>query len=520
MNKIERKFLSSYNKMMKDFKDLLFAQRDADVALSIARVYGELRWHNDDGIYADKEVEHFVISLVKKGPSLKLPKQKEKGKNGAVLLVSELYDYGGHTKVALQWLETMSSVQKHKLIVTRHITKRCKNQVEECNIPLYECRNSGINAINEIVNFAIEAEFVVLLIHPDDIIATVAAKLLSEFGADIVFYNHADHAFSYGIDLADVVCEIGEFGESISKRTGRVRGKSFRLGIPISTKYACNDITQYNRKYYNKNKDKHIVISCGSSWKYEPARGLFFGDFIDSLLANRSDIEIVIVGPTGREPWWRNKIKEWGNHVHFMGTVPYEELDNLLKYADVYVDSYPINGGTAFPEALVSGLPCTGLSSPTEGYSYADELRVDTVEMLVKRVLALTKNDKNEMIMVENIRQKVINSQSENVFKKRVEKIYSHEIEKTNGCYELNTNEKIDSHFLEKEWRNKVRINLPSSLSLSKLPLSLRIKCLGIMCKVFPYCKTADAIKIIIAALIGNNFYYAKLLYDKIRYKR
>ena len=49
--------------------------------------------------------------------------------------------------------------------------------------------------------------------------------------------------------------------------------------------------------------------------------------------------------------------------------------------ADVYVDSFPITGGTAFPEALLNGKLVAALKNPFQGYSPVDELGSEMCEL-------------------------------------------------------------------------------------------------------------------------------------------
>jgi len=448
-----------YNKLIEQIKSRIFSQRDVNVALSLAQIYGTFRWMNDDGVYFDTDVENFIISLVKQSPKLKVKKQKQH-QSSATLLVSELYDFGGHSKVVLTWLKLMSSKNdiKHKIAVTRSITEKNKQKIQNYNVQIQICKNDGIDAINEIINYALGSKFVILHIHPDDIIATAAAKILSEFGSKIIFYNHADYAFSYGIKQSDIVCEIGDFGEIISKRTNRVQGVSFRLGIPIRNKKI---IHRDDNKINKQNNKKYKIITCGSDWKYEPKNGIFFGDFIDKLLSYEKNVEFIIIGPSGKEKWWYKIKEKYSDHLFFHGFVSYEKYFELLKDADIYVDSFPGHGATAFPEALVSGLLCIRLSTPVQGYSFADQLQVDTIDHLVNKVLAFINRDKNEIMKVELIRRKVIEEYSESKFKERIEQIYNNTFSKKNVINNFKLTKKIDTYFFEKEWREKGKINIP-----------------------------------------------------------
>jgi len=465
---------------MEWLRSRILAETNLDHLLNLASFYGGIRAANFDGIYHDDEIEQHVADTILNDDTFQVPVIA--GTNqGTVLIASELYDAGGHSRVVLNWLKSFHEEHNHRLLITRSVTKRFEDSLKANGYSYHLCSTQGIELVTEIIKYCEDAQRIVLHIHPDDIISATAAKYLASAGRDIIFYNHADHIFSYGISSASVVCEVSSYGIALNRRTKRAR-RSCYLGIPI-------DISSPKKsdEAHESPRQTQVVLTCGASYKYKPS-AIFFGDFIDRLLLQRPDLIIVLVGPTGREAWWGNTVKRWGDSVRFLGELPHDQYAEALASAAVYVDSFPIPGGTAFPEALLNGKQVAGLQNPLQGYTPADELRVDNVEGLARRVMDLLGDDTIAKKDMERTKIEATEAHSLNAFRNRVLAIYAG---KCDACpWERLVN--VDTYWLETKWKASTEIQAEST-RIFYLPLSFCLIFLARVCRFhkFPRYKFA-----------------------------
>lgn len=472
----DTKFLQSYETMRSAIRTTLMMEQDPDVLLSVAKLYGGFCWANHDGVYYDEDVEAYLTEKLAPCFAQELINCQKLGGENVVLIASALFDAFGHSAVVDKWLRIMGRKCPHKLIVTRSIAEKIAGKIKSYNVPVYRCTSRGIAGIKEILRAADSAKLIVLHTHPDDIGAVVAARLLKSVGITTVFYNHADHVFSYGISGADIVCEISLYGLNISKRTKRVSDKSILLGIPLTQ-------TAYNSKGHEpvaKTAGLKTVLSCGSGYKYKPGGGHNFADLANKILEKRKDVQIVLVGPSGKEKWWSDPISRWGARLRFTGKLLADDYECLLRTADVYVDSFPICGGTAFPEALLAGVPTTGLNVPIQGYTFADELRVDTIDALQERVSLLLDKDAAALTDMEHVRAKVASYQVEKAFASKLENIYSLRSDFVEEALDTNGYCKLNDRFLHEAWLNQKKIFLISR-TLRELPVAVKFKVLTLV---------------------------------------
>jgi glycosyltransferase involved in cell wall biosynthesis len=444
-------FRDSFEQIIEWMRHRLFTETNVNHLLAIAQFYGTFRLLNFDGVYQDNDIEDLVELRVIQSSKLALP-DMSKTNPDTVLIASNLANYGGHSRVVLNWLAAFKEESNHRLLITQTVSDTFRSKLECQGISFHLCTNQGIELVNEI-------ERVVLHINPSDIVAAVAARILAKSGKRIIFYNHADHRFSFGISSAHLVCEVSNYGIELNRRARRLKDSCY-LGIPI-----CFQGHRTGKEMAMENKLNKTVLSAGDSYKYAPGT-VFFGSFIDDLLQQRSDVTFLLVGPTGNEPWWIKVRERWCNRIHFLGQLSHSEYLDTMQKADVYVDSFPITGGTAFPEALLNGKAVAGLHSPLEGYSPVDELRVGDVRTLTRQVINLLNSDPISIRRIEEIREKAVAIHSITEFRERVRRIYS-------CCYDRNVGNKVDvdTYWLEKRWTHNAEIYLPGRIMPTRVPL-------------------------------------------------
>jgi len=474
LTNLENKREKFFN-IIKSIKDLIFQSKDIKNIISLAEFFGILNVQNFAGIYFDDEIENYIFEIIKK--KINNRNFYNKNSNTITFLATELYEYGGHTLALLSWIKFSKNFKNKKLIITKAIPANVENILKISGVYIYKCKYHYLEKIKEIINEALGSKYIVLFTHPHDIISIMAAKFLSELGHMILFYNHADHTFSYGITSSDIVCEISEFGFELNKNKNRKGKKHIYLGIPVPTEKEI-DVDVLIKKYNSiKDKKEKIILSCGSFWKYEPYNDISFDSFIDKLLSNRKerDIRFVIVGSTGKEGFWRNVKAKWKKYVTFFGFLPYNNHRKLLDKADIYIDSFPVPGGTAFPEALLRGIPCLGLKTYLRGYHCAENLHFKDINTLVDKVCLLLKGEQNllDLIVEAFLKTKEINS--ELAFKDRLEKLYSNQIKTyIHPCSK--SNGRIDTSWFEKFWEANKNIFIPPLNIIDDLTPTLKFK--------------------------------------------
>ncbi|MFZ6679088.1 hypothetical protein [Undibacterium sp. Tian12W] len=350
----------------------VLAAGELDSCIRRARALGELLWKNNLGQYALVELEQ---TLLQRYQHLFTAPAQTDIQATYLHVLSQAYTASGHTRV-VEHLIASQALQDSAVLVTEKAPpatwEKLSTPGHPCIcLPRYSDRQEKIQAL---LNQFAQYKILVLHIHPYDVDAVIAAGLARQLcGTRIYMYNHADHVFSYGHGIADVVLELSYFGWELSKLRG-THEKCVFAGIPLKLPDTTTERLE--------NATGHIA-SAGSAYKYKPGGAYSFPDFAVQLQA-RTGRKLMLIGPNLKTNWWWWKpARQMGEQAIFHKRMAYQDYLACMRDASVYVDSFPLTGGTAFPEMAVKGLPCFGILTGAHGYSPADQLKSGSQDTLL-----------------------------------------------------------------------------------------------------------------------------------------
>ncbi|MFZ3003340.1 MAG: hypothetical protein WA071_23700 [Undibacterium umbellatum] len=357
---------------IQDCVDRVLAAGELDACVRRARALGELLWKNDLGQYALPALE---LALLQRYQHLfKAPAQQEI-KATYLHVLSQAYTASGHTRV-VEHLIASQALQDSAVLVTEKAPPATWTKLSTPGHPCICLPKSSDRQekLQTLLNYFSQYKIVVLHIHPYDIDAVIAAGLARQLcGTRIYMYNHADHVFSYGHGMADVVLELSYYGWELSKLRGS-HDKCVFAGIPLK----LPDATIARPE----NATGHIA-SAGSAYKFKPGGDYSFPDFAVRLQA-RTGRKLMLIGPNLKTNWWWWKpARQMGAQAIFHQRMAYQDYLICMRDASVYVDSFPLTGGTAFPEMAVKGLPSFGILTGAHGYSPADLFKSSSQQALL-----------------------------------------------------------------------------------------------------------------------------------------
>ena len=368
---------SSLRSLLDDLQKKIISS-DLESALGLAKLYGNLAWNNHVNIYSAVEIED---CLFQKLQALKvLPIIIKSKTNGKILhVLSEGYTTGGHTRVVERLLTENGATPFQDVIIVGMCPSEICVKMRNSGANLSFVKLKGISAVNELSGIMAMYSSVLLHINPDDIVAALAARAAREAGTKVGLYNHADHCFTYGFSATDIVFEVSIFGRAISDKYRKKYKWSF-AGIPIKApSLLAEDATG---EYF---------LSSGPGYKYDFRAGGVFACLLEELIP-KSNRKCIIIGPGSLPSDGSEKLTEFirDGRLLILPAVKHDVYSRYLKNCFCYIDSAPVTGGSALPEAAMLGKPCLGLINPIMGYSPVDTMRSRTINELAQKSLALT----------------------------------------------------------------------------------------------------------------------------------
>jgi len=341
--KENKRYYNSFLSKYKRIKDELSLNEQALLLEKLSN----FAWRNFPGILSDQYIENELSRI---GRSIKTPstltKQTSNNSRLKILhIASALVGIGGHTRVLLNWLKqdqnnshVLLTRQKSELSenVKDHLNKDCESvTVINANKTVLEKAQS---LRNEVLNN--EYDVIVLHIDPDDVIPSLALSF--ENRPKIFFYNHADHVFSVGVSLADIVLDFRDKGKEFSLLRRNAKA-SIVLPYPLNPLEEVNKTVVNNlKKKLGIEKYKSILLTMASAYKYKPIGQDNFFKFYTDFLKEHNDVVLIVIGVTLKK---YKKFCGAPPPANMILTGVVENPKEYLACADYFVEPYPFGTG-------------------------------------------------------------------------------------------------------------------------------------------------------------------------------
>jgi hypothetical protein len=408
-------FEQNFIKLTALVKTIGLSKESFDDILNWGELYGRILYTNYPDIYRDDDFEKALIGkYINKND---LPDLTEK-KVGDLHIISEPYSTGGHTRL----LERMLKIRDTgDVLVTRPLDSVTGKLSVLVSSNVYADKTGY--SIKKIIESAKNYKTIFLHIHPDDLTACVAMGVLKKLSnTRIIFINHADHIFSFGYYSCTVIAEMGPFGAKLSKVKNR--GEATYLGVPFN----LSKFDLIDNFYDGKDQSKVMNILTGAtSFKYKSALGLSFPQLVINILKNIPNVNITVVGPKKYSEWWwwkaiiLNPIR-----LSVVSKLPFTQYVELIDNTDLYIDSFPLSGGTSVPEVRAKGIPVTGVLCGSYGYTPWDKTKYQSGSELIVGLKDFLLSESSDILNRNNnmtLIQESSNLHSIDGFKKRLESI-------------------------------------------------------------------------------------------------
>lgn len=369
----------------------ILASEDVNFALRLAQWLARFLTANFCGIYQFEEIEHLLAQKI----HVDLPQAINR--EDCVHVASEVYPYGGHTRLMRNLLSTDLKADRRVVLTRPADPSNAASILDVQPDHIRICRESSErDRVIELAALLIQYRVIVLHIHPDDVIAAVAIAVAKSAQPDLAvhFVNHSDHTFSAAIGHADIVFEVSGYGWSLRAARG-TESRSTYLGIPLVVRQQASSTPVPGR-----------LLTGGSAYKYRPSGPRSLPRVLRTLMKREDAIQVVAIGPRVADFWWWPLKLCYPSRLTRHARIPHEEYVQQLASCSVYVDSYPVTGGTGFTEALIAGADVAGVRGGPNGYGLADALRSKNAGEFMDSTIRLLCRDPDALARQAEVRRR------------------------------------------------------------------------------------------------------------------
>lgn len=296
----------------------------------------------------------------------KLPVKKSCVGTSTVILATEVYDMGGHTK-CIKYIIAASD-KKIPLFLMRlnnseqHAPIEMKWFYSKTSVTGLDCNST--KGLKESFHAIVSARprAVVALIHMDDIWGAALLSLLKRAGIKILFFNHGSHYSAVGMKFADVILETTR---ATAKITATQRGyKNIEIiGLPHLPKedlpFISVEQVKSKRSEIGVPENAILTVSGATSYKFFDDGASPYLEMIARLLLRNEKMYHIIISDlnTEEKAIFDSIFHEHParNRVKILKTDPAYKL--LFKCADVFIDSFPVSSALTHIDVISLGVP-------------------------------------------------------------------------------------------------------------------------------------------------------------------
>lgn len=295
------------------------------------------------------------------------------------------YESGGHTRAVSRWIDTCTRHapgEQHSILLSTQ---------NESPIPAWlteSVQKSGGEIIDLAMGLSLrekaaqmrfrstEFDAIILHIHPNDPLPNIA---FCDTSVPVLFFNHADHMFSLGTDVAKVIADVRPIGHDLSIRFRSPAARKIIVPLPLVTSGAASCAKAEARKKLGLPADALIALTVGEPYKFSPMYGYSFPALIQSLCAANPRVIIAAVGLSASAPFPELKRMTGGRFLPVGLIKDSDILDLYYCAADIYLDSYPCTSLTSVLDAALRGLPVQRFRNPYQPLMWCDDPGIDSV---------------------------------------------------------------------------------------------------------------------------------------------
>jgi hypothetical protein len=343
------------------------AQNELDIALHIAAGLSTYAYLNFTSFYSSYRLEKLVQTIGEKvmQPATHGPKPNS-GKRRILHVASELYELGGHTPLLLKWIQRDQD-SEHAVFLTRQTEATipakifAQHRVNQSVICRLSKGESLVETAQQLLNTAGGYDFLVLHIHPDDIVPLLAFAHTKP--VPVYFLNHADHCFWLGASILDGLIQLREPSIELDKKRRGIDAPQFVLTIPVNTPAIASIASKHEvlGKYGITAQQTFVLLTTSTESKFKPLLEYNYFESVIPVLDQNPQAVLLIVGIGSDKDL---AIKYNHPQIKYLGYLSPEDLSSIENTVDIYLETFPNSSFTALLQVLMKGKPVHFMFSP------------------------------------------------------------------------------------------------------------------------------------------------------------
>ena len=346
----------------------------ADAESQIAAIASAacLAAHTGTGVFHAPELDNMLIVIADSLPSITKCQRR-----GVLHIMTQCYINGGHTRVVERWIKQVGVDAHHSVVLTAQgnhhpIPDELSAVIAMSggNLIQLDERQSLLDRAMRLRTIAAGFDHVIMHTHMHDVIPVIA---LGNQNRPVIFYNHADHRFSLGMPVANVIAELRLWGQKLTRKRRGI-GTSEILGIPslnVSTSAVSDAARSDARRKLGVPDTAIIALTAGSPGKFRPMPNYNYFSFANRALSEIENLYFLLIGPLDQEISRFLNESSIRQRIRIFPASSEFEFQRFLTATDFVIDTFPEGGGMLLMDAVAAGLPILSRRTPASQTDFA-----------------------------------------------------------------------------------------------------------------------------------------------------
>lgn len=332
-------------------------------------------------------------------------------KPNILILSSEIYDSGGHTEVAIRYINAFKDDFTIIFYLTTLGTASCKTAPEKSKIIKsmaadyleLPAKLSNSDKVITLYYYIVTNKITTLNvnIHMFDSVGCAVLGLIKKYtDINIVYWNHTDHLYALGTEFADVImtrCVNGKAMALYLADKKNVVQLPFLEKTNVARVFASSKI-QHLKQKWGVPQDAFITMTGASMEKLKDKKNTYF-ELVKKILEHNANVCHVLVSSISlQEKDWIRSVM--GNVYDRFITVDFTaDFDLFIQASDLYIDSFPQGSALTLVDFIKHKKPVVikvNKNNPIksfEKYLYDDyEYACENISMMFEKTNFLIRN--------------------------------------------------------------------------------------------------------------------------------
>ena len=364
------------------------ARGNLELATAWCRYGARVAWWLCPGFFQSPEMEQLLGEIGRKSAMPAMPPTASMGAPTRFLhLMTQAYETGGHTRAVSRWIEICAQYapsEHHSILISKQgddpLPGWLAHSAQSTGGDIFRLppMPSWLQMAAEVRSKSSEFDVIVLHVHPDDPLPNLA---FYDRPRPVIFFNHADHAFTLGMDVAGIVADIRKAGHDLSSSLRAARPHKVLLPIPLTDGPKSSTGKAEARRKLGLPTNAPIALTIGDLFRFKPGMGLSFPAALKAICAQDPRVLVIAVGFSASESGELSELNQsTAGRFQSVGVVVDPEILELYySAADVYLDCFPYGSLTSVLDAALHALPVQRLKIPDLPILWSDDLALDAV---------------------------------------------------------------------------------------------------------------------------------------------